>query len=160
MKHLFLSFLLLIAFNANADEREWSFNAGVGYDPRGYTALTINGDWFPTARDLSWGVRTFVQGGHYDYDGETGAAAVAGVLPVVTWKGLYGGIGGAINTITPQLGTPYQFATQLGYQISLTDDWKVDLNFTHFSHCSKCGIAEDKDNGGVTTGNVFVEWRF
>ena len=161
MKHLLLSILLAVAFNVSADERDWSVGGGVGYDPQGVTALTITGDWFPTTRSLSWGVRTFGQVAQYNgdnCDGQTGGQV--GALPVLTWRGFYAGMGASVGNTTCRLGTAANFVSWGGWKISVAENVEVDASISHWSHCSRCGFASDKENAGNTFFNLAGIWRF
>jgi hypothetical protein len=156
-----LLFLLLMPIAMADTVREWSAGAGVTADPNGeYTGAIVTGKWFPTTRELNWGVHTYGMLARYDHHNGSGASAVAGAAPVLTWRGFYAGIGAAVNNTTPHLGTPINFSTIVGYDYQINDRWSVEGNVLHLSHGASLGIAEDKPNGGVTTLGLQAIYRF
>ena len=154
-KQLILSIFLALAIApvALADTtREWSFGGGVAGDPNGeYTGLVASARWFPTTRDLNWGVHSYVMAAQYDHSDGSGTSVVLGVAPVITWKWFYAGMGVAINNTTPNLGTPGNFTSIFGGSWHITDNVAIDGSVTHISHAASLGLAKDKPNGGVTT---------
>ena len=146
----------MVAFPAQSDTlRDWRTGVAVGADPNGdYAAVTIARNWFPVHRDLSWGVRTYAELGRFDYDGDSGTAVAVAVEPVVTWRGFYAGIGPRLGNTTPNLGTVINFSMTGGYDHEFRGGWRVGGFINHASHCARCGFAEDKENGGVTTLNA------
>jgi len=137
------------------DNHKWQTGMAIGADPNGdYTAVTITRNWFPTHRELSWGVRTYVELGRYDYDGDSGNAVTVAVEPVVTWKGCYTGIGPSLGNTTPNLGTVWNFSITGGCDFEVGNGVRIGAFANHRSHASRLGIDEDKENGGVTTINL------
>lgn len=160
MKHWILATLLSLAIMpvAFADTlRDWQTGVAVGADPNGdYAAVTVTRNWFPVHRDLSWGVRTYAELGRFDYDGDSGTAVAIAIEPVVTWRGFYAGIGPRLGNTTPNLGTVINFSMTGGYDHEFNGGWRVGGFINHASHCARCGFAEDKENGGVTTVNLQI----
>jgi hypothetical protein len=157
---LFLLIGMLAAPIATAQTiRQWRTGVAMGADPNGeYAAATLTRNWFPVRRDLSWGVRTYGELGAYDYDGDRGNAVTLGVEPVLTWRGCYAGMGMSIGNTTPRLGTVANFSSTGGCDFELNNGMSLGAFVNHRSHGSRLGIAEDKENGGVTTFNVILTW--
>jgi hypothetical protein len=151
---------MLIAPIASAQTiREWRTGVAVGVEVGGeYAAATLTRNWVPVRRDLSWGVRTYGELGAYDYDGDRGTAVALGVEPVATWRGCYAGMGLALGNTTPRLGTVWNISSTGGCDFDIGNDQTVGFFLNHRSHCSRCGIEEDKENGGVTTLNAIFTW--
>ena len=139
--------------------RQWRTGVAIGADPNGdYAAVTVTRNWFPTHRNLSWGVRTYGELGAYDYDGDRGNAVTFGVEPVVTWRGCYAGIGPSLGNTTPNLGTVWNFSMTGGCDFDVGNGMSIGAFANHRSHASRLGIDGDKENGGVTTFNVVLSW--
>lgn len=155
---LFILFLvgMLAAPLASAQTiREWRTGVAIGADPNGdYAAVTVTRNWFPIHHDLSWGVRTYSELGRYDYDGDSGTAITVAVEPVVTWHGCYAGMGPSLGNTTPHLGTVWNFSMTGGCGFEVSNGMRIGAFVNHRSHASRLGIAEDKENGGVTTINL------
>ena len=114
---------LIISGFAHADTiRDWRTGVAIGADPNGdYAAVTVTRNWFPTHRDLSWGVRTYGELGRFDYDGDSGNAVTVAVEPVVTWRGCYAGMGPSLGNTTPHLGTVWNISATGGCDIELSN---------------------------------------
>ena len=161
MKRLILSiFLSLMLVPASAETlRQWRTGVAIGADPNGeYAAATLTRSWFPVHRELNWGVRTYLELGQYNYDGDSGTAVTVAIEPVLTWRGCYAGIGPSIGNTTPNLGTVWNFSMTGGCDFEIRNGRKVGLFINHRSHASRLGLDEDKENGGVTTLNVIFTW--
>lgn len=148
--------VFLLAAPAQADTiRQWKTGIALGADPNGdYAAATLTRNWFPIHRDLNWGVRTYLELGRYDYDGDSGNAIAVAVEPVLTWRGCYAGMGMALGNTTPNLGTVWNFSSSGGCDFEINNGMKLGAFVNHRSHGARLGIAEDKENGGVTTINL------
>jgi len=147
-------------------ERAWSLGAGVGADLNGdYGAITISGDWLPTAEGFGTGVNTYLEAGQYRYDGQTGSAVTIGAEPVLVWNSnRYGtfriGMGLSLGNTTPNLGTIWNFSSFGGWRKDISEDWYIDASIRHRSHAARLGLQDDKANGGVTLLNFEVGVRF
>ncbi len=156
MKYLVLAILLITAPIVSADTiRQWRTGVALGADINGeYGAATLTRSWVPIHREFNWGVRTYLELGQYNHDGNSGTAITVAVEPVVTWRGCYAGIGPSLGNTTPRLGTVWNISSTVGCDFALDNGRKVGLFVNHRSHTSRLGIEEDKENGGVTTLNA------
>jgi hypothetical protein len=136
------------------DNHDWWVGAGPGADINGdYVAAIISGGLFPRTRDLSYGFRSYLEAGRYNYREGSGNAVTIGLEPIITWRGFYFGAGLSLGNTTPNLGTVWNFSGTGGYRFKITEKWSGDCSATHRSHASRLGIASDKANGGVTVVN-------
>ena len=140
-------------------EREWSLGGAAGMDINGdYGAVTLSGNWLPTAKGFGTGVNTYLEFGQYDYDGDTGSAVTIGAEPVLVYNtSKYGsfrvGAGLSLGNTTPNLGTVWNFSTFGGWRKDINENWYADVSVRHRSHAARAGIEEGKNNGGVTLVN-------
>ena len=161
MKHLLVSILLSLVLVPAAAENphQWRTGMAIGAGINGeYGAATLTRNWFPVHREFNWGVRTYLELGRYNYDGNRGNAVTVGIEPVVTWRGCYVGIGPSLGNTTPRLGTIWNFSSTGGCDFELNNGRKLGFFINHRSHGSRLGIEEDKENGGVTTLNAVFTW--
>ena len=142
-------------------ENEWSLGGGAAVDVNGdYYSATVAGNWLPKKRSLGTGVITSIQLGRYDYDEGSGNRVAVAVVPVLTYRGFYAGMGVSLGNTTPNLGTAWNFASAGGYQHNFDNGMFARVEVTHESHGARMGIEEDKANGGVTQFGGQVGWRF
>lgn len=164
---ILLGFIISLPVMADEDwslfggENKWSLSGGAGMDINGdYSAVTVSGNWLPKKRSLGTGVITSLQLGYYDYDEGNGERVAVAVIPVLTYRGFYAGMGVSLGNTTPNLGTGWNFASAGGYRHTFENNMFIDLSIAHESHGARMGIEEDKANGGVTmvVGQVGVRF--
>ncbi len=156
MKYLILAILLTASpFVVAENPHQWRTGLAIGADPNGeYAAATLVRSWVPVHRELNWGVRTYLELGRYNYDGNSGSSVTVAVEPVVTWRGCYAGIGPSLGNTTPRLGTVWNISSTAGCDFELDNGRRLGFFINHQSHCARCGIEEDRENGGKTTINA------
>ena len=142
-------------------ENEWSLSGGPSIDVNGdYSAVTVFGNWLPKKRSLGTGIMIPLQFGYYDYNEGSGERVSVGVIPVLTYRGFFAGMGLSLGNTTPNLGTVWNFASCGGYQHTFENDMLVRADVCHESHGARMGLEEDKANGGITTVGFQVGVRF
>lgn len=143
------------------DNHDWWVGTGPGIDTNGdYVAAIISGGLFPRTRELSYGFRSYLEAGRYNYREGSGNAITIGLEPIITWRGFYIGTGLSLGNTTPNLGTIWNFSGTGGYRFKINNSWSGDCSATHRSHAARAGLESDKANGGVTIVGCQGIFRF